>query len=388
MKAPTASLYEILGVDSLAKPHILRNAYRRLARTHHPDVCPDPLAHELMAQINSAFETLIDPVRRMEYDSSLNGGVVLDPTPDARQSRNPDAVRVRIKHRLRNHRTPIYSIAFERRSGSMLSSSFDNELIWWDPWTGLVQRRLKLEGGVVSTVQPLGPDEAVVAGCSESVLSVWRIEGDSPQVSSQPLDWACCVRLAPSGKRVLTGSVNRLVRVSNLETGLEEVATTEHGESVTSVAWSSDGRLFVTGSADATAKLWRAADGVHLHTFTNVRSTVSALCFSPDSKYLAVAAVDLSIRIFRLSDYHLVKTFFGHEKPIEALAFHPASWLLASAGRDGCVGIFDVASGLGHGKIEASHLPLATIAFSPDGRLLAAGGLDKVLRVWDLSLRT
>ncbi len=383
-----ATLYEVLGVEPKAKPHILRNAYRRLARTHHPDVNPDPRAHELMAKINSAFETLIDPVRRMEYDSVLNGGFVEDPTPDQRESRAPDAVSVQIAYRLRDHKTPIYGLSFAADTGQLISTAFDNELMWWDMTNGQSLRRLKVEGGVISTIRTLPGDKIFVAGNSENVVTSWIIQdGAVTDTRSVPHEWSCCAALSADGQNVAIGSVNRMLNVYRTKSGKELFESSAHADSVTSVAWAPNGKRLATGSADATVKIWDAAAGKEIHTFINVRSTVTSMAFSPDGKYLAVAAVDLSVRIFRLTDMRLVKTFFGHEKPIEALAFHPSGWLLGTVARDGCVGLYDVDRGVGHGKIEASHMPLASIAFSADGKRLAAGGLDKVLRVWDLAVR-
>lgn len=377
--------YQILGVDRDAKASVIRDAYRRLAREHHPDVSDNPQAHEVMAEINAAFHTLIDPTRRSEYDARLEGDFGRAFGTEDRERDRPETVRVRILHRLKQHRTPIYSVSFAPDTGSMVSSSFDNEVIWWDPATFEPQRRLKLEGGVVSTVRALDRDRAVAAGCSESVVSVWHLDGEEVDAwRNTPLEWVCCVNVSGDGRNLAMGSLFNTLQVCKVDTGDALFAGSGHTQSVTALAWSPDNRFVATGSADATVKLWSGVTGKELFTFKAVRSTVSAIAFSPDSRLLAVAAVDLSIRVFRLADLSLTKVFFGHEKPIEALAFHPNGILLASAGRDGLVGIWNAVQGLGHGKIEASRLPLSTVAFSPDGTRLVAGGLDRTLRVWDL----
>jgi len=64
----------VLGVEPSAEAESIRRQYRKLARRFHPDVNPDPKSHDLMARINEAFETLIDPTRRSEYDAMLDGG--------------------------------------------------------------------------------------------------------------------------------------------------------------------------------------------------------------------------------------------------------------------------------------------------------------------------
>ncbi|MBN8690583.1 MAG: DnaJ domain-containing protein [Armatimonadetes bacterium] len=384
---PVASLYEILGVDPKAKSQTLRNAYRRLARKYHPDINPDPVAHERMAQINMAFETLNDPSRRMEYDATLFGtpGITAAAVKAAEQTR--DSVSVRLVQKLKDHRTPIYSLAFEPDTNQLLSSSFDNQILWWGK-DFQVRRSLRLEGGVVNVVHPIGDDKIVAAGCSESLVSVWQINsGEVISWRNSPLEWICCVGIAPDGSKVALGSIHSVVQVCRTPTGDVVFSGNNHDQSVTAVQWSPDGKLLATGSADATVKIWSAVTGKLLHTFTAVRSTVTAMAFSPDSRILAVAAVDRSIRIFRLGDNDLIKTFFGHEKPIESVAFHPDGQLMASVGRDGVVYLWNVLQGRGHGKIEASDQPLSTAAFSHTGNLFAVGGLDKVIRIYELNFK-
>lgn len=63
--------YETLGVDNSASPDVIRTAYRALARKHHPDVNPSKASALRMAQINGAYQTLNDAMRRAAYDHEL-----------------------------------------------------------------------------------------------------------------------------------------------------------------------------------------------------------------------------------------------------------------------------------------------------------------------------
>ena len=59
--------YEILGVNSDATAEELKSAYRRLARTYHPDIAGES-GVEKFKEITEAYETLSDDTKRKRYD--------------------------------------------------------------------------------------------------------------------------------------------------------------------------------------------------------------------------------------------------------------------------------------------------------------------------------
>jgi curved DNA-binding protein len=60
--------YDALGVGRSASSEEIQQAYRKLARTYHPDVNPDPAAAEKFKQIGEAYHVLSDPDQRKKYD--------------------------------------------------------------------------------------------------------------------------------------------------------------------------------------------------------------------------------------------------------------------------------------------------------------------------------
>jgi curved DNA-binding protein len=60
--------YETLGVPRTASAEEIRKAYRRLARTNHPDVNKDPSAEDRFKEISEAYEVLRDDDKRQLYD--------------------------------------------------------------------------------------------------------------------------------------------------------------------------------------------------------------------------------------------------------------------------------------------------------------------------------
>jgi molecular chaperone DnaJ len=72
--AAVRDLYEILGIRREAQPAEIKAAYRKLARTLHPDVNGDPADQERFKEITGAYEILSDPAKRRRYDEFGSAG--------------------------------------------------------------------------------------------------------------------------------------------------------------------------------------------------------------------------------------------------------------------------------------------------------------------------
>lgn len=60
--------YDILGVPRTASQDDIKKAYRKLARTHHPDMSKAPDAEVRFKEIGEAYATLKDEAKRAAYD--------------------------------------------------------------------------------------------------------------------------------------------------------------------------------------------------------------------------------------------------------------------------------------------------------------------------------
>jgi hypothetical protein len=63
--------YQILRVRRGAGSPEIKRAYRVLVQQLHPDVNPDPAAHESIKEVNEAYDVLSDDAKKREYDYQL-----------------------------------------------------------------------------------------------------------------------------------------------------------------------------------------------------------------------------------------------------------------------------------------------------------------------------
>src|SRR5215218_6853398 len=61
--------YDVLGVSRSASEDDIKKAYRKLAKSYHPDRnANDPKAKDKFAEVNTAYEILGDAAKRAQFD--------------------------------------------------------------------------------------------------------------------------------------------------------------------------------------------------------------------------------------------------------------------------------------------------------------------------------
>ena len=91
------------------------------------------------------------------------------------------------------------------------------------------------------------------------------------------------VAVSLSGKQIVTGSRDQLVRVWDASTGDELRVLKGHTYTVISVAFSPDGKQIVSGSNDKSVRIWDLLTGDEMKVLGHT-DRVSSVAFSPDGK--------------------------------------------------------------------------------------------------------
>ena len=74
-----------------------------------------------------------------------------------------------------------------------------------------------------------------------------------------------------------------------------------HDAPVYSVAFSPDGKLIVSGSLDRTLKIWDANSGQELQKLTGHTDLVLSVAFSPDGQRIVSGSADKTLKIWPIS---------------------------------------------------------------------------------------
>jgi eukaryotic-like serine/threonine-protein kinase len=127
----------------------------------------------------------------------------------------------------------------------------------------------------------------VVTGSIDNLGRVWEV--DSGRLVGKALrhdNWVRAVAFAPDNRRVLTGSHDMTARLWDIETGEPLTPSLHHSAGIVAVAISRDGTKGLTGSTDRTARLWNLKSGEPIGPPMLHAGDVFAVAFSDDGRFV------------------------------------------------------------------------------------------------------
>lgn len=254
-----------------------------------------------------------------------------------------------------------------------------------------------------------GGEPSLFPVASESVSPVSRAEevdkdfpperlGEESRVIPEPIipswnfrltlkghqDWVSALAMSADGQFLASGSLDKTVKLWNLETGETRYTLKDHQQGVLCLALSPNGKWLASGGFDQTIKVWNLETGELCHTLIGHNGSVRSLVITPDNQTLISGSFDQTIKLWQLEQGEFVQDLVQEAGRLSALALSPEGKTLVSGGGDGIIDLwhlqpFDLAFSLTDNLSSINSL-----ALSPDGRRLAAACTDGTLKVWQL----
>jgi WD40 repeat protein len=245
---------------------------------------------------------------------------------------------------------------------------------------GVAQRDLA-EGDVMHAEKMLAACAGDLRGWEHRFL--WAAVCKRRMVFIGHADSILTAAFSPDGRRIVSGSADRTLKVWDAATGRETLTLTGHDREIRSAAFSPDGRRIVSGSDDALLKVWDAATGHVIATLAGHTDAVSGVVFSPDGRRIASGSWDRTLKIWDAATGQEIRTLSGHAREVRTAAFSPDGRQIVSGSYDNTLKVWDAASGKETMTLRGHAGGVKSVAFSPDGRRIASGSRDKTVKVWD-----
>ncbi|QRV96697.1 WD40 repeat-like protein [Ceratobasidium sp. AG-Ba] len=242
---------------------------------------------------------------------------------------------------------------------------------------------------MVSAVAMSCDGRRVVSGSHDRSVRIWDADTGAPigKLLEGHSDSVWSVAYSPDGRRIVSGSDDETVRIWDADTGAPIGEPLEgHSFSVLSVAYSPDGRRIVSGSIDKTVRIWDAGTGAPIgKALEGHSSSVRSVAYSPDSRRIVSGSSDKTVRIWDAdTGAPIGKPLEGHSDSVWSVAYSPDGRRIVSGSADKTVRIWDADTGAPIGEpLEGHSSSVRSVAYSPDGRRIVSGSADKTVRIWD-----
>ncbi|HUE69438.1 MAG TPA: hypothetical protein VMP01_01005 [Pirellulaceae bacterium] len=285
------------------------------------------------------------------------------------------------------HEGGASAVAWSPSGSGLFSAGADKLIRQWDASTGKLLRTLAGSPAPVTSLAIAPDGQHLLAVCGEAQLRTWQWDGSAaadgsplqPQEAQTPANLRS-VALTGDGQRIVTGSDDGQVRLSDRASGKEIERFAGHTGPVTSVAISADGKAILSGGADRTVRRF----GLTLtHVAAGLERT-TAVAIGPDGAGVITGGSAGEVTSWSLADLSRGPDYQGATGPIRAVAVTKSGDLLAAGGDDSHLWIWRAADGALLADVM-THTPITTIRFAQDGRRAIVAGADGILRHYDLS---
>jgi WD40 repeat protein len=187
---------------------------------------------------------------------------------------------------------------------------------------------------------------------------------------------------SPDGSRLVAGKEERVVWL-DASNGQVLHEFRGHADFVRSVAYSRDGKWLVSCSMDRTVRVWDVESKAQVMLFSIAEGLPTAVCLSGDKRRL-VLGTDLGmVHIWDLKNDSLVREFKAHQDQIRGLRYSDAGDFFLSGSMDSTVKWWDATSGALLHSFEGHSFPVLSVDLSRDSRFALSGSSDKSMRVWN-----
>jgi WD40 repeat protein len=254
----------------------------------------------------------------------------------------------------------------------------------WTPRPACLQM-LAGHGAGVESVSVTPDGRRAVSGSWDKTLRVWDLEsGACLQTLTGQRYRVRSVSVTPDGRRAVSGSDDATLWVWDLESGECLQTLVGHSAWVKGLSMTPDGRRAVSGSWDRTLRVWDLESGDCLQTLAGHRDGVWSVSVTPDGRRAVSGSYDKTLRVWDLESGDCLQTLAGHSDKVTSVSVTPDGRRAVSASSDMTLRVWDLESGdclqtlAGHGG------GVESVSVTPDGRRAVSASSDMTLRVWDL----
>ncbi len=149
----------------------------------------------------------------------------------------------------------------------------------------------------------------------------------------------CRAALSPDGM-LLAVAAGSVIHLLDAESWADVATLTGHSGNIYALAFGPDGARLVSGGVDRALRVWDVRRRAPLAALTGHSDEIFAALFSPDGKRILSGGRDTVIRVWDAETFDEITQLHGHTSYVYCLAFSPDGSTLASGGGDNTVRVW------------------------------------------------
>jgi WD40 repeat protein len=263
------------------------------------------------------------------------------------------------------------------------------------PITAQLETTLTAHAGGVRSLALDLEGRFLVTGGVDRVLKVWNTKTWQLEQTLQGHSNAVyALALNPTGQILASSSDDQTIRIWQMPSGQERYLLQLRSEWATSVVFSPDSRGVFTATQD-TLKLWGISStnrGNLLCVLRGHSDSIQALAISADGQWLVSSSQDKTIRVWNLDKEQVLKVLKGHTGSVDVIVMNTPQTVmptgikqvLISGSSDSTIKVWDLDRGKERCTLTGHTQRVTALALSPNGSLFASGSADQTIRLWSL----
>lgn len=291
---------------------------------------------------------------------------------------------------------PVISAMVYSPDGKYLAiSGFNEVLLYKADGSGLAKRLLAGSSRIEALAFSADSKLLACSGGSPALfgqIHIWSM-ADDKLVGNYKVghDTLFGLSLSPDGQRLAFGCTDKSAHVIAVKNGAEMLRLDQHTDWCLGTAFTVDGKRLLTGSRDKALKLTDLSTGQFIDDVNNPLEQVLCMTRHPKEDLVLYGGETGEARIYKIkdnqnrtaarNDTNLVRTFERLPNPIHSVAWSPDGKLVAF-GSVGEVRVYDAAKGNRISTMSGFEGAVFAVAFSANSRRLATGGYDGQIRVF------